>query len=942
MNPTVRALTLCVVTAVPLFAQAPAKARSRVPESDYAKWETLGSGALSPDGKWVAYDFRKGASTGELRYREVASGTEHSVIRGSTPLFCANSRWLFYTINPDTGAAGGGRGGRGSGATGAVSAPVVNRNKLGIVDLSTGAATTLDDVQAYAVNKSCSHVALRRYQTPGAPQSRGADLVVRDLGQGTSISFGNVAEYSWSDDGALLGMVIDVNGKTGNAVQVWSTTTGALKSLDASDAAYSSLAWRKDGDDLAVLRSRADSGFSDTSYVVIAVHGVATRATKQIYDFAADNNFPAALGVTPHRAPQWSDDGTTLFVGVAPREPKPEPAGRGAQMPARVEVWHWKDLREYHQQAVQGTQDRARTQLAAWQLAPNKMIVLARNVAENVQLSANRKAVIATDEDPYFTNIISGRAVRDFYRVDPTTGQRKRVITAGAFQPLLSPSGASVLYSQGGQWISYDLATDVATNLTSKIKSVWVDMEDDHPVPERRPYGAAGWTTNERSVLVYDRFDVWQIGTDGANPVRLSHGREDSTVYRVVRLDPEARTIDMTKPVTLSMNGEYNKKSGYAQLMPGGQVDKLIWLDKSISRLAKAKDADEYTFVEQTYEESPNLYVASAKLLHPQQVSTTNAFQSDYLWGKQVLLPYTDKRGDRLQMMLTYPANYEPGRKYPMVVYYYEKLSDGFHTYVVPTDRSTYNTTVFSQEGYFVLRPDILFKARDPGYSGLDCVTSAVKAALATGMIDGRRVGNFGHSWGGYQSAFYAVHGKGVFAASIAGAPLTDLISMYGYSSGNSGLPETGHFETGQERMDVPLWKDPQAYIRNSTVFATDSLDVPLLIEAGDIDGNVNFWQSVELYNFGRRLGKQVVMLVYNQENHSVARPESQIDYHKRQIEWFAHFLKGEPAADWIVNGESYLTRQRILRDGGVVPPPPTASGIAPGGGRGGPPPNLQ
>jgi dipeptidyl aminopeptidase/acylaminoacyl peptidase len=257
-----------------------------------------------------------------------------------------------------------------------------------------------------------------------------------------------------------------------------------------------------------------------------------------------------------------------------------------------------------------------------------------------------------------------------------------------------------------------------------------------------------------------------------------------------------------------------------------------------------------------------------------------------------------------------------------MVVYYYETLSNTHHQYVVPSERAVYNTTVFSQEGYFVLRPDIRFRARSPGWSGLDCVTSAVKTALATGMIDAAKVGNMGHSWGGYQSAFYAVHGRGIFAASIAGAPLTDLISMYGYSSGNSGLPETGHYETSQERMDVPLWSDPKDYISNSTVFATDSLQTPLLLEEGDADGNVNYYQSMELYNFGRRLGKNVVFLVYEGENHNVARPESQADYHERQLQWFGHYLKGDPAPAWITNGETYLERQKILREAGVTPVP--------------------
>jgi dipeptidyl aminopeptidase/acylaminoacyl peptidase len=197
--------------------------------------------------------------------------------------------------------------------------------------------------------------------------------------------------------------------------------------------------------------------------------------------------------------------------------------------------------------------------------------------------------------------------------------------------------------------------------------------------------------------------------------------------------------------------------------------------------------------------------------------------------------------------------------------------------------------------------------------------------------IDAKRVGNMGHSWGGYQSAFYAVHNHNTFAASIAGAPLTDLISFFGYTSGNSGLPETGHFETGQERMQVSLWEDPQAFIRNSTVLSVDSLHTPLLLEEGDADGNVNPFQSQELYNFARRLGKNVVYLVYEGENHNVARPESQADYLNRQLEWFGHYLKGDPAAPWITEGETYAARQRILKSATANAGGPVQAGSAGG-----------
>ena len=924
-----------------------ASAKPTLAGADYAKWETLGNSALSPDGKWVAYDFRRGNGSTELRYRALEGSDEHTARSGSNAQFAGNSRWLLYTIGPDSGSGGGrgGRGGRGGGATGGGGA--TNRNKAAIVNLASGTTSVVDDIMSFGLSSDGSHVALRRYPTPGR---RTSDVIVRDLEAGTELTFGNVAEAAWSDDGSMLAMLIDVDGKTGNGIQLLNARSGVVKSLDAGDRLYSGLQWRAHSDDLAAMRSRADSAYADTSYTVITWRGLSSNPQKSSYEFGTDKAFPANQRVAAYRPIQWSEDGSTVFFGIAPREPKTTRMRvPGEPTPARVQVWHWKDVREYRQQEVNANQDRQRTTLVAWHIGAPTIARLSDDPLENVQLSENGSVALATDEGPYAADYMSGRQYRDVYRVDVATGKRDKIITKSLYGATLSPTGRYALYQHDGQWMSLDLSTGTRANLTGKIKSAFVNMEDDHPVPERRAYGVAGFTSGEKSVIIYDRFDLWQVNVDGANPTRLTRGLEDSTVYRCAsegggfgggggrggaaagnratpcQLDGEGRTIDTSKPLVLSATGDYNKKSGYARLTIGQPVSRLLWTDKMIAGLRKAKSADVYTYTSQTFEESPNLFAAGPALGDAKQVSHINAFQGDYAWGKQVLMDYVNKRGEKLQMMLTYPANYEPGKKYPMVVYYYEKLSQGFHQYVTPNDRNPYNTAVFSQNGYFVLRPDIVFQARNPGYSGLDCVTSAVREVeRRVPDIDVKHVGNMGHSWGGYQSAFYAVHNPGIFAATIAGAPLTNLISMYGYTSGNSGLPETGHYETSQERMQVPLWEDPQAYIRNSTVFAVDSLRTPLLLEEGDADGNVNHFQSEELYNFGRRLGKQVVYLVYEGENHNVARPESQMDYLHRQLEWFGHYLKGEPAAPWIADGEPYLVRQRILRDGvaGDAPAP--------------------
>ena len=748
-----------VLTAAPLFAQqphAPPAAKPTLTSADYAKWETLGAGALSPDGKWVAYDFRRGNGTTELHYRAVGADKDHSARSANNAQFSANSRWLLYTVTPDTagGAAvaegvraaveGGRRRSAGRGRRGSESQQGRCRRS------ANGRRTTLDDVQSYTLSGDGSHVALRRYPAGGR---RAADVIVRDLDAGTELAFGNVSESSWSDDGAMLAMTIDVDGHTGNGVQVLDTRTGAIKSLDASDAIYTGLAWRAHSTDLAAMRSKPDSAFADTAYAVLAWRGVGAAATKQVYDFSNDRSFPAGLRVAAYRTPTWSDDGSTLFFGVAPREPKvtPERRAPGELPPAKVQVWHWKDVREFHQQEVSAGQDRSRTTLVAWHVGEPSVVRLSVDPHETVQISENGAAALATDEGPYAREFMSGRQYRDVYSVDVTSGKRTKILTKSLFGATLSPSGRYAAYQQDGQWYVLDLKSGARTNLTGKLKSGFVNTEDDHPVPERRAYGLAGFTTGEKSVLVYDRFDLWQIAIDGSSATRLTRGREDSTVYRCVneggggggggrggrggggarstpcQLDGEGRTIDASKPLVLAATGEYNKKSGYARVTIGQPAQRLVWLDKSVTGLRRAENADVFLLEEQTAEESPNYFVAGASLADAKRVSHTNAFQTDYAWGKQVLMNYTNKRGDKLQMMLTYPANYEPGKKYPMVVYYYEKLSQGFHQYVTPNERNPYNTPVFSQNGYFVLRPDIVFQARNPGYSGLDCVTSAVR-----------------------------------------------------------------------------------------------------------------------------------------------------------------------------------------------------------------------
>ncbi len=316
----------------------------------------------------------------------------------------------------------------------------------------------------------------------------------------------------------------------------------------------------------------------------------------------------------------------------------------------------------------------------------------------------------------------------------------------------------------------------------------------------------------------------------------------------------------------------------------------------------------------QDYDDSPDLFVGGPELQSARQVTATNPFQAGFAWGRSELVDFKTPKGRALQGALYYPAGFEPGKKYPMIVYIYELLSQNVHRYVAPSDREYYNTSVFTSLGYFVFQPDIVFTPRQPGVSVAECVTAGVKQVIQTGLVDPARVGVVGHSMGGFDASFLATHTDGVFAAAVAGAPITDLVSYYGDHHWGQGIAETDHIETGQERMVVPLYEDFQAYVDNSAVFGAHSMTVPLLLEAGDVDGIVGWHQSVELYNIARRAGRNVVMVAYMGEDHGLRQKKNQIDYQRRILAWFGHYLKGEPAEAWITEGQSYLDRQAEVK----------------------------
>jgi dipeptidyl aminopeptidase/acylaminoacyl peptidase len=913
---------------------AHAQQRQPVQPADYARWETLGSGSLSSNGDWLAVPISRVNGDNELRIHRTNSDSVVVVAFGSRPSFSEDGRWLAYAIGMSEDAQEEVRE-----ADGEV------RNDLGVLNLMTGAQQTFSEVQGFAWGAGGSHIVLARY-----PVDDSGVIVVQEMGTDNRVSFADVASWAWQDEGPLLAFAVHGAEGVGNGVQLYDASTGRVQSLDASSAEYAQLTWRDDSSDLAVLREFEDEAHEEPGHILLAWRGISGATSTFALDASSHEEIGADERIVTFRPLTWADDGGSIFFGAKEWERSEHvdddaggddseaadddddddddaddddgivgdgdaqttpPTGLDLD-PAKMEIWRSTDERTLPTQKRDERNDEQRNDLFVWHLDAGRTLRLADETLDGPRIVAGGRLVLATNEDAYAFEVMFGRGGSDLYAIDPSNGTRSLVAERIGFGYGASPTGRYVHYYQNGQHYAFDREGKAQIDLSSASGANFGIESYDHPVEEVPSYGVSGWTEGDLSMVVNDEFDLWELPVAGT-PTRLTNGRPEEITHRLLRLDPDADAVDLTQDVFVSLRGKWTLHQGVARLR-GSRVDRLLYEDNGVSRMAKATDADMYAYVAQDFDDSPDYFVG-ASFDRARRVTQTNPFQEEYAWGHTELIQYRNHNDAQLQGALFYPANYDPSKTYPMIVYVYEFRSQNAKVYSAPSHRNYYNPSVWTAEGYFVLQPDILFDFRDPGVSSAKTLELAVAAVVETGMVDAGQVGLIGHSWGGYQAQFVPTY-TDVFAASVSGAGISNLVTMYGSIFWVAGAPESEHFEVGQERMEVPYYIDPEAFMRNSAVFNIESLNTPLLLEVGDADRNVDWRQSIELYNVARRAEKPLTMLVYYGEDHGIRGEENQADYQRKIIDWFDHHLKGDEAAAWITEQSSWLEQKETSGKG--------------------------
>ena len=908
----------------------------------YDTWRSLDDEAMTPDGRWLTFRYVPGEGDAELIVRRTDEDRVHTVARGGEATFTEDGAWAVFTIVPAHEAVRDARREE-------VPQDEMPVDTLGILRLagSTDALIRIPGVTSFRVPDSGLWVAYtlkaEDEEDDGAEEDEAAPaeeeeqeqdeeaekpergegriLVLRNLETGAESRFEDVRDYRFSADGEALAFTRVTEDGAGDGAFVAATGGGDVRPLHEGMGRYTGLVTAPEGDGIAFLTDAPDweAETPEFTLMVAEADGDAARTVAA----TGTEGVPAGWVVSENGDLEFSRTGRRLFFGTAPRPMEETEDTLLEADRVEVDVWNWKDPYLQPMQLVQREDELERTYRSVAHLDDGDRVVqLATEAMPQVTLADEGEGDYAVGAaDLAYRQLVSwDGSYEDVYAVDVRDGSarlvREKLRGFGGGRP--SPEGRYLFWwdEDATSWMAAPMEGGDPVNLSAAVPNPTWDELDDHPQglpPEAFPV----WTEGDREVVVADRFDLWVVDpeTGEARSLTEETGREQGIQFRYLSVDPEERAMPRDEDIHLRAFNTTTKASGiYRDRVQGSEAPRrIVYGDRDYTSLRKAEDADVWIHSWSTFRDYPDLYVSGPSLQDAERMSVTNPQQSDYSWGTAELTEWTSTDGTPLQGILYKPEGFDPSLEYPMMVYFYERMSDGLHRHITPSPgSSSINFAFYVSRGYVLFIPDIPYKIGWPGESAMNAVVPGVLDILDEGYVDPDRVGVQGHSWGGYQIA-YMVTRTNLFAAAEAGAPVANMTSAYGGIRWASGMSRMFQYERTQSRIGGTLWDAQHRYIENSPLFMADKVETPVLMMHNDEDGAVPWYQGIEYFVALRRLQKPVWLLNYNGEGHGLSERANRKDWSIRMQQFFDHFLMDAPPPVWLEEGVPATLKGRTL-----------------------------
>ena len=910
-----RKLTLFLLLVASLsFAQ-----KKPLDHSVYDAWESIGAKSLSNNGQWAAFTIVKQEGDGKLFFNHLTSNIKKEIPRAEMVKFSPTSKFAAFLIKPlykDTRLE----------KIKKKKPEEMAKDSLGILNLSTLTLTKIARVKSYKLPEESYDFIAYQLEKPFDTTTRakpltgdkksleeGTELVFKNLNTGIERKFKAATEYVFSKDGKQLAISCSGSKKDKTVpagVFLFNTEKGTLKTLVAYKGNFKDFIFDEESEQLAFLGESSPEKSEIKDYKIY--YNSLTLDTAQVLVESDFPGMPDKWVVSGDGKLTFNKDGDKLFFGIAPIM-KVKDTTLVEFEHAKLDIWGYKDDYLQPMQLKNADKEAKRSYLSVIDIfnSDPRIIPLTDIKLPDASLlnEGNSDFVLAsTDYGNRIAAQWNGSPSRDYYLVNVKNGQKKKIIEGLSGYAMASAAGNYVLYydKKAATWYTYAIATGKITPLNKDLKVKF--FEEDNDVPNDPPaYGLATWTADDKSVLIYDRYDIWAFSPDGKSPAKNitnNYGRDNNLTFRYRPLDLEQRFVSNKETAILTAFDNSTKQNGFfsKNLNDTKSPELLAMGPFKYGVMVKAKDEERYLYDKGNYSQSPNVYAAT-DFKTEVKLSSTNPQQQNYNWGTAELVKWTTPKGYPSEGILYKPENFDVNKKYPMLVYFYEKLTDGLYNYIAPAPTpSRLNISYFVSNGYLVFAPDISYETGYPGKSALEFVNSGVEHLKKNNWVDGTKIGLQGQSWGGYQIA-YMITQTDMYAAAWAGAPVANMTSAYGGIRWESGMNRMFQYEKTQSRIGATLWEKPELYIENSPLFFLPKVKTPLVIMANDADGAVPWYQGIELFAGLKRLGKPSWLLNYNNEAHNLVLRQNRKDIQIREQQFFDHYLKGAKAPVWMVNG---------------------------------------
>lgn len=870
--------------------------------SVHDKWPQAKDIRISNDGKYILYNVTGLSSS--LMIQKTDNSWKKEIPNGNNAIINGDNRHIILKISKDS---------------------------LEILDLEKDAISIIKNVVSYKAPKERNDQWMA-YLLADEQKT----LVLKNLLTGEEKKYSRIKDYNFSDNGTVLLLQTSVKKDSGDFYNLIWIDLINLKSNVIWQSSYSAnnFCFDNEANQLVFITKQIKANNDD--YCLGYYNKLMDSATIKVKsdspgleDRLSVSDKYGYQGLT--NLPVFSGDGKKIYFSLRNMLKEKEPSKSNDQM-ADVDIWNYKDRYLQSVQLIDQKFNLNDNFIGEVSADNNKITVLSQKDDNTIQFQngSDYKFLLAISRGNQFEETNPNLSLSpSLYLISVGDGSRKLIadkIIDGQYARFSSNGKYIIWFDRSKRnYFTYNINAGITRNITATIPVPLYDDEDDHPF-SRSSFciSPCAWLKKDSVVLIYDRYDIWEVDPDGIRmPVSLTNGfgRRNKTVFRYINKDYVLRDtplMQIGERLLLAGFNRINKQNGFYSIEAGEPNNpKLLVTGPYIFYLPqltfssevyffrsvpiKAKNEGMYIVQRMGANEYPNLYsTRDFKQFIP---LTQDSPQKNYNWLTSELVHWKMPDGKQGEGILYKPEDFDASKKYPVIFYYYEKLSDGVNQFIKPElSAGRLPIAYFISNGYLVFEPDISYKIGYPGQSAFNSIVSAAKYLSRFPWVDYKHMGLQGHSFGGYETN-YIISKTNLFAAAAAAAGPTDLISLYGSIRYTQGTSNESFFEQHQIRIGATPWQRYDLYNINSPINYADKVLTPLLIMHNKDDAAVPWSQGLEWFMALRRLGKKVWMLQYDHEGHTMGYEKNEMDYSKRLAQFFDHFLKGKPMPKWMSEG---------------------------------------